>query len=206
LTPRKAPDKTQRALLLAGAALASALVNPLLIRAQSAIADREKAAGAKMAFDLASVKVESAPVYAPGAVIPLSDLTHANIPLDDSDRFTPDSGRFSATNVYLIRLIAFACKLSPLESSYSVEQMPKWNRSERFEIEARGAPGATKDQLRLMVQALLADRFKFAAHCETRQVPEFGLVLANAGKMGPKLLAEKPGSECTTQKPSAMPE
>jgi uncharacterized protein (TIGR03435 family) len=38
-----------------------------------------------------------------------------------------------------------------------------------------------------MMQALLADRFKMTAHYETRQVPEFGIVLAKRGKFGRQL-------------------
>jgi uncharacterized protein (TIGR03435 family) len=36
----------------------------------------------------------------------------------------------------------------------------------------------TKDQMRLMMQSLLADRFKLVVHTDTRQVPVFASVLA----------------------------
>jgi uncharacterized protein (TIGR03435 family) len=72
-------------------------------------------------------------------------------------------------------------------------QLPKWAVTERFDIEAK-APGAnpTKDQFRLMMQSLLADRFKLTVHTETRQIPVFALELAKTGKMGPQL---KPHSD-----------
>ncbi len=170
-----------------------------LVHAQSTRADWEKAAGGKMSFETGSVKVEGAPVCALDSPIPPTELMQTNIPLDDSDRFTPDGGRFSATNVYLIRLITFAYKISPLEGLYSIERLPKWNRSKRFEIEARGPSYATKDQTRLIVQALLAERFKMTAHWETREAPELGLVLANAKSTGPNLAAEESGSKCEPQ-------
>lgn len=43
-----------------------------------------------------------------------------------------------------------------------------------LQIEARAAPAnLTKDQVRLMVQSLLAERFQFAAHFEGREVQVF---------------------------------
>ena len=38
-----------------------------------------------------------------------------------------------------------------------------------------------------MLQTLLADRFKLAAHYETKQLPFFALVLDKPGKTGPQL-------------------
>ena len=42
--------------------------------------------------------------------------------------------------------------------------------------------------MRLMVQALLANRFQLAVHTETRELPVFALALVKPGKMGPRLL------------------
>jgi uncharacterized protein (TIGR03435 family) len=46
--------------------------------------------------------------------------------------------------------------------------MPKWANTDRYDIEARAQGNPAKDQFRLMMQALLADRFKLAIHYETR--------------------------------------
>jgi uncharacterized protein (TIGR03435 family) len=57
------------------------------------------------------------------------------------------------------------------------------NDAERFNITAKVPEGATKADLRLMLQNLLADRFKLKFHRETRELPIYELVL---GKNGPK--------------------
>jgi uncharacterized protein (TIGR03435 family) len=61
---------------------------------------------------------------------------------------------------------------------------PDWLNSARFDINARVPPGATTDQYRLMLQNLLAERFKLALHHETREIPIYEMTVA---KNGPKL-------------------
>jgi uncharacterized protein (TIGR03435 family) len=77
--------------------------------------------------------------------------------------------------------------------------MPKWVTMERFDIEARAHGNPTKDQMRLMMQALLSDRFKLAIHTETRQLPVFALVLAKPGKFGPQLRPHLDDPPCGPQ-------
>ena len=78
-----------------------------------------------------------------------------------------------------------------------VARLPKWVTTDNFDIEAR-APmnNATKDQMRLMVQSLLAERFHLAAHFETQTVPVLMLVLAKPVKVGPNLLPHEKGPPC----------
>jgi len=62
--------------------------------------------------------------------------------------------------------------------------------------------GPTKDQMRLMIRSLLADRFKLAVHTETRQVPVLAFVLAKPGgvlgKPGPQLQPHPADVPCRT--------
>ena len=59
---------------------------------------------------------------------------------------------------------------------------------ERFDIQAKSdLPDPTKNQMRLMTQALLADRFKLHVHMETREMPVLALVLIKPGTLGPQL-------------------
>ena len=58
---------------------------------------------------------------------------------------------------------------------------PSWLNTERFNIAARVPPDATPDQFRLMLQNLLADRFKFVAHNENRPAPVYALVVDSGG-------------------------
>lgn len=47
--------------------------------------------------------------------------------------------------------------------------------------------------MRLMMQSLLADRFKLKVHFETKDVPVFALILVKPGTLGPKLLPHEQG-------------
>lgn len=67
---------------------------------------------------------------------------------------------------------------------------PAWLATERFDIVAKIPDGASKDDAPKMLQALLADRFKLAAHRDNQQRPVLALVV---GKDGPKL-TESPGT------------
>ncbi len=60
---------------------------------------------------------------------------------------------------------------------------PGWLASEKYDIAAKTAPPTSAGQLRLMMQTLLADRFKLALHRETKDLPVYALVV---GKNGPK--------------------
>lgn len=133
-------------------------------------------AGGRMAFDVASVK--------PNTAAPSPTNTNSNVALGPGDYYSPTGGLFSATNFPLNTYIAFAYKLTGNQGRVFQEQAPKWVLSDRFDIQARAEGSPTKDQMRLMMQALLADRFKLVMHSETRQLPVFGLVLDKAGKIG----------------------
>jgi len=61
---------------------------------------------------------------------------------------------------------------------------PPFLASERFDIVAKIAPGATKDDVKVMLQNLLKERFQLAVHRETKEMAVFELVVA---KDGPKL-------------------
>lgn len=60
---------------------------------------------------------------------------------------------------------------------------PAWLDEDCFEIVAKIPEGAAADQIPAMLQALLAERFKLAAHKENRPRPVYALVI---GKGGPK--------------------
>ena len=72
---------------------------------------------------------------------------------------------------------------------------PDWLDSDRFEILAKAdRPTDDDDVLMLMLQSLLADRFKLALHRETRTMRAFVLEL---GKNGPKMEKAPPGESGT---------
>jgi uncharacterized protein (TIGR03435 family) len=60
---------------------------------------------------------------------------------------------------------------------------PGWLGTQQYDITAKPEGAATPDQVKLMTQALLADRFKLQFHRETKELPTYALVV---GKGGPK--------------------
>ena len=69
---------------------------------------------------------------------------------------------------------------------------PDWVTSDRYDVIAKGEGTPTREQIRQMLQTLLMDRFKLAAHDEMRERPVFSLVLARSdGRLGAGLQASK---------------
>jgi uncharacterized protein (TIGR03435 family) len=99
------------------------------------------------------------------------------------------AGRFTATNQTLKRLILNAYHIP----QFRLSGAPSWIESERYDIDAKAAPGVVSSgplndesasQVRSMLQTLLAERFKLRVHRETKELPIYALVIA---KGGPKL-------------------
>jgi uncharacterized protein (TIGR03435 family) len=77
---------------------------------------------------------------------------------------------------------------------------PEWVMSERFDVDARATFVPTIAQERMMLRALLADRFTFTAHYETRERPIYNLVIARADGRLPAQL-RRIEIDCATYKP-----
>src|SRR5580658_4012541 len=135
-----------------------------------------QSAPAKLEFEVASVKPNKS-----------DGPPHANNPLGPGNVYSPYGGYFQAINFPLYTYILFAYKIMGNQEQYLRTQIPAWVMSDRFDIEARAAGNPDKDQMRLMMRSLLADRFKLGLHYETRQVPVFVLALLKPGKTGPLL-------------------
>jgi uncharacterized protein (TIGR03435 family) len=149
-------------------------------------------AGGKMEFDVISVKPNKA------GLPPSGPRPYTNIPLGPLDAYSPTGGLFSATNMPLFQYMIFAYKLTPDQTQSVLSELPKWSTTENFDIQARASGNPTKDQFRLMMQALLADRFKLAVHYETRELPVFALVLDKPGKLGSQLQPHPENAPCST--------
>jgi uncharacterized protein (TIGR03435 family) len=161
--------------------------------------DWMKAAGGKQEFDVTSVKLNKS------GMPPSGDMPHSNFPLGPGDVYSPNGGLFTATNMPLVIYIYFAYKLNSSQMSALRAQVPKWVLSDNFDIQAKVDGNPSKDQMRMMMQALLADRFKLAAHTETRQSPVYALVLVKPEKFGPQLRAHPADASCSTTQPAAAP-
>ncbi len=126
-------------------------------------------AQAQPAFDVASIKP--------------SDRTHP-VPY----RLGPDILSTEGTLRHLI-MMAYSVESAQLEGG------PPWVESQFYNVQAKAAGPATAAQLRVMLQALLADRFHLVLRRDTRTMSGYALII---DKNGPKLPAPKtdvpPGS------------
>lgn len=142
----------------------------------------------KLEFEVASIK-PSGP----------NDVPYSNFPLGPGAPYLANPGVFSATGYPLVTYIAFAYKMQSNQFESFLSHLPAWLTQDRFNIQARAEGRPTKDQMRLMMRSLLADRFKLVLHTEAREVPAFGLVLLRPGRTGPQLQAHKEDdSSCST--------
>jgi uncharacterized protein (TIGR03435 family) len=144
----------------------------------------------------------SAPTFEVASIKPnTSDAPPSSrFPLGPGDAYVAGS-LFSATNQPLINYIRFAFGRSQGE----LLRLPSWVYDERFDIQARAAREATKDEMRLMIRALLAVRFSLAWHVEQREESVLELVVAKPGELGPQLTRHASDQPCGQDAPRADP-
>jgi uncharacterized protein (TIGR03435 family) len=94
------------------------------------------------------------------------------------------------TNVTLLSLLAEAFRIQG-----RVIVGPNWLGSTRYEIVAKVPAGANDDDVRSMLQRLIAERFGLKFHREEKTMPAYALV---TGRNGPKL---KPSTGSSTSVP-----
>jgi uncharacterized protein (TIGR03435 family) len=138
-------------------------------------------------FDVASVK-PSAPDTQP----------NANFPLGPGNAYTQNGGYFNATGFPLALYIGFAYKLNGNDGQSMARQLPAWAKEERFDIQARVEGNPTKDEMRMLMRSLLADRFKLGMHNEDREAAVLAFVVGKEGKLGPQLRPRPADETCPT--------
>jgi uncharacterized protein (TIGR03435 family) len=103
----------------------------------------------------------------------------------------PPGDRVSLTNLTARTLIQIA-----FPDAFEIAGGPAWIGRQggqnfdvdRFDVVAKAERASTTAELRMMLQSLLADRFKLLVHTETKTEPTWVLVLARRdGKLGPSL-------------------
>jgi uncharacterized protein (TIGR03435 family) len=92
---------------------------------------------------------------------------------------TADPERITATGITLQGLITAAYGVSNEQVSG-----PGWIADSKYVLEAKVPPGATREQMKLMLQRALADRFKLALHHQQKDLLTWELAIV---KDGPKL-------------------
>jgi uncharacterized protein (TIGR03435 family) len=108
---------------------------------------------------------------------------------------TSDPGLFTCSNMPLAYLLDLAYQLDANQLS-----APDWLADTQllFDVNAKVLQGTTKEQLSIMFQNLLTDRFKIALHRETRDMQQYDLVVA---KNGPKFKASAPAGSPADKSP-----
>jgi uncharacterized protein (TIGR03435 family) len=128
---------------------------------------RAQSAARPLAFEVASVKVNNS-LAAGGS------------------SSGPTPGRFTITNVPLRFILLDAYQLL----AHQLIGTPEWASSTSYDIVATYPSGSTPSEqdVRMMVQALLRDRFKLVVHRETRELSAYALTLARKdGRLGPQI-------------------
>ena len=107
-------------------------------------------------------------------------------------------GQFVMVNMEIRALISSAY---PTDTSEYIGA-PDWVLTERYDVTAKAPEGTAREDMQPMFQALLAERFKFKGHYETREEPIFALVLAREdGRLGPEI--QKIDVDCATRTAAA---
>ena len=133
---------------------------------------------------------------APATASPAFDVASVKPSSPDSrgQSMMMSQGKFATENEPLMGLIKFAYNLKSDDQLFGA---PGWVGSKGFDIDAKEdaafveaaktlPPEQRIAQIRLMVQALLLERFHLQVICETRELPVYALVVA---KGGPKMTA-----------------
>jgi len=99
-----------------------------------------------------------------------------------------DPGRITITNLPLAFLVTRAYGVQ----DYQLSGGPSWLKVDRYDIAAKAETRSSSDQMMLMLQTLLVDRFKLAVH---REFKEGAVYVMAAVKNGPRLIEAKEGEE-----------
>jgi uncharacterized protein (TIGR03435 family) len=161
---------SQRYAYQTNVALAAAIIAvPAGFAARAVAAPADK----PLVFDALSIKPS------PGATAQIRDNGGGRL------RFSP--GRVVRRFVTARRMILEAYHLGDAQL---ITGGPGWLDAAKFDIECKTEMAATAGELRQMLQAMLADRFKLRVHHQKKEMPIYALTVA---KNGAKLVVWKEG-------------
>lgn len=163
-----------------------------LVRGVAAQAVGSQSPEPRVAFEVASIMPDKS-----------TGPPRSDFPIGPGRVYVPRGGIFRATHVSMFQLIGFAYGMTQSQMEDLADHVPEWVTVEGFDITARVEGEPSSDQLRLMMQSLLADRFKLAIHNQDREVPVLALVLVKPGTTGPHLLPHSSDPPCPKTAPPA---
>ena len=141
----------------------------------------------QLTFDVASIKPAEMPTMMGGRGVMRKMGPTGGPGSKDPGRIT-----YPMTTVRNLMMIAYDVK------SYQISGPPTID-SERFEVKATMPPDTSKENFKIMLQNLLAERFLLKLYKETKELPMYSLTV---GKKGPKL---KEASEAPPPEAEAAP-
>ena len=126
---------------------------------------------------------------------------------DDNPRIAaPVGGRFAAGNVTIAQLMRSAYQIQDSQ----ISGQPSWFDSDRYDVEANAGRNASTSEIRIMLQNLLADRFKLTFHRGAKEFPAFALVVAGKGpklkRADPEKCISRPANSCAVIKTTSPAE
>jgi uncharacterized protein (TIGR03435 family) len=136
-----------------------------------------------LAFSLAVAQSQNAPQSFEVASVKPSAPSGSNVFMVRVEM--APGGRYTASGVTLKLLLQQAFDVR----DYQITGGPGWISSERYDINAKaGVPDINRDQIKVLLQSLLAERFQLQVHRETKELPVYQMVI---GKNGHKLHASE---------------
>jgi uncharacterized protein (TIGR03435 family) len=142
------------------------------------------------------------PAFEVTSIKPAAFPAKANFSFNGLDRALP-GGRFSgAFSLQYLITFAFKFRLAGQASEIAFAQCPAWVKKDFYTIDAQAGRNTTKDQIRLMVQTLLEERFKLTAHFEDRDIAVLAMALDKPDKPGPQLRRHSSGMPCPDDTPA----
>lgn len=112
---------------------------------------------------------------------------------DVAGNFATSPGGYTISNYSLLRLISVAYQMQ----EFQIAGGPSWINTDRFDVIAKASEGSrpSRQDLLLMLQSLLAERFHLQVRREKRLGPVYSLVVARRdGALGEHL---RPVVDCT---------
>jgi uncharacterized protein (TIGR03435 family) len=121
-----------------------------------------------------------APAAAPPA-FEVASVKPNSLPRTGGDGIRRDNIEASPGSLIMRNVRMSAC----VRWAYNVQDYqvtgPAWLNEARYDIAAKAAGAAPEDQLRLMLQGLLAERFKMEVHKESKVLSVYAMVIAKGG-------------------------
>lgn len=122
----------------------------------------------------------------------------ASAPATNPDTFASGglllSGRYDLRRATMLDLIGTAWGVN----AEKIVGGPNWLGFDRFDLSAKAPPSTPSATVNMMLQSLLADRFKLVLHKDTRLLPAFALTVGK-GKPNLKEADGSDGSGCQSQ-------